>query len=55
MSCLEIKYSNDYHDRFIKIDGDKIYHCGASIKDLGKKVFAINKIQNFECLLEVMK
>lgn len=32
------------HDRFIIIDGTDIYHLGASIKDLGKKWFAITKL-----------
>ena len=44
---LKIKYSNIYHDRFIIIDND-LYHIGASLKDLGKKCFAINKIENID-------
>ena len=32
------------HDRFLLIDDD-VYHIGASIKDLGKKWFAIMKMQ----------
>ena len=35
-----------YHDRFIIIDRKIVYHCGASFKDLGKKCFAINEIEN---------
>lgn len=31
------------HDRFIIIDNSKIYHIGASLKDLGKKWFAFSK------------
>ena len=43
-----IKFINNdsYHDRFIIIDRKKVFHCGASFKDLGKKCFAINKIEN---------
>ena len=44
---LKIKYSNIYHDRFIIIDND-LYHIGASLKDLGKKCFAISKIENID-------
>ena len=44
---LKIKYSNIYHDRFIIIDND-LYHIGASLKDFGKKCFAINKIENID-------
>ena len=39
--------SNDsYHDRFIIIDRKIVFHSGASFKDLGKKCFAINNIEN---------
>ncbi|MDE5688519.1 MAG: ORF6N domain-containing protein, partial [Paramuribaculum sp.] len=31
------------HDRFLIIDED-VYHVGASLKDLGKKLFAISKM-----------
>jgi len=40
---LTIKTSNKYHDRFLLIDSES-YHLGASLKDLGKKVFAFSKI-----------
>jgi hypothetical protein len=32
------------HDRFLIIDGSKIYHLGASLKDLGKKWFAFSEL-----------
>jgi len=41
---LNIKISNKFHDRFLLIDNKEAYHIGASLKDLGKKVFAFNKI-----------
>ena len=43
-----IKFINkdSYHDRFIIIDRKIVFHCGASFKDLGKKCFAINEIEN---------
>ena len=40
---IEIKYVADIHDRFMIID-DTLYHIGASIKDLGKKLFAFSKM-----------
>ena len=43
---LKVVKSNKFHDRFIIIDNKELYHCGASIKDLGKKCFAINKIED---------
>ena len=33
------------HDRFLSIDGTDIYHIGASLKDLGKKMFAFSKLE----------
>jgi hypothetical protein len=41
---LTIKTSNKFHDRFLIIDNQEAYHMGASLKDLGKKVFGFNKI-----------
>jgi hypothetical protein len=41
---LTIKTSGKYHDRFLLIDDAEAYHIGASLKDLGKKVFAFSKI-----------
>lgn len=38
--------NNSYHDRFIIIDRKRIFHCGASFKDLGKKCFEIHEIEN---------
>ena len=38
---IEIKPFNKAHDRFLIID-DKVYHIGASLKDLGKKWFAFS-------------
>ncbi len=38
--------NDSYHDRFIIIDRKKVFHCGASFKDLGSKCFGINEIEN---------
>ena len=32
------------HDRFLIIDDAEVYHIGASLKDLGKKLFAFSKL-----------
>ena len=39
-----IKEYKKSHDRFLIIDNDKVYHIGASLKDLGKKWFAYSKL-----------
>ena len=36
--------SDRYHDRFLIID-DTVYHLGASLKDLGKKLFAFSRME----------
>ncbi len=47
---LEIRYTSVFHDRFIIIDKNKLYHIGASLKDLGLKVFGISKIEDLDYL-----
>ena len=37
---LILKHSTKVHDRFLIIDNATLYHIGASLKDLGKKCFA---------------
>jgi hypothetical protein len=32
------------HDRFLILDDQDVYHIGASLKDLGKKIFAFSKM-----------
>ena len=41
---ITIRENSRYHDRFLIID-DAVYHIGASLKDLGKKLFAFSKLE----------
>lgn len=41
---IEVRAADRIHDRFLIID-DTLYHIGASIKDLGKKLFAFSKLE----------
>ena len=41
---INVQENQSYHDRFLIID-DTVYHIGASLKDLGKKLFAFSKIE----------
>ena len=43
---LSVKTTTDFHDRFLIIDDKEGYFIGASIKDAGKKSFAITKIED---------
>ena len=38
--------NDSYHDRFIIIDRKRVFHSGASFKDLGKKCFWIHELEN---------
>ena len=42
---IEIHICKKSHDRFLIIDEMGVYHIGASIKDLGKKMFAFSKLE----------
>lgn len=42
---VEVKVFTKSHDRFLILDNEKIYHIGASLKDLAKKWFAFSKIE----------
>lgn len=52
---LKLARTNKFHDRFIAIDNKEMYHLGASIKDLGKKCFGINKIVDNELIKKIIE
>lgn len=41
---IAVATATNFHDRFLIID-DTVYHIGASLKDLGKKVFGFTKME----------
>ena len=51
---LKVGKTNKFHDRFIIIDNKEMYHLGASIKDLGKKCFGINRIEDMEIIEKII-
>ena len=40
---IVVVHTQNIHDRFLIVDDD-VYHIGASLKDLGKKLFAFSKM-----------
>ena len=44
-SPIEIKQFKNSHDRFLIIDKSRVFHFGASLKDLGKKWLAFSKFE----------
>lgn len=43
---LMVKHTTSFHDRFLILDGTDGYLIGASLKDAGKKSFAITKLED---------
>lgn len=43
---LEVKHTTSFHDRFLILDGTEGYLVGASLKDAGKKSFAVAKLED---------
>ena len=41
---IDIRTYRDSHDRFLIVDETDVYHIGASLKDLGQKMFAFSKL-----------
>lgn len=52
---LEVVQTDKFHDRFIVIDDRELYHVGASLKDLGKKCFAISKMEDLDYIEKISK
>lgn len=48
---INIKTYRNSHDRFLIVDDKEVYHIGASLKDLGKKMFAFSKLEIDSCLI----
>lgn len=42
---VNIRTYHNSHDRFLIVDDKEVYHIGASLKDLGKKMFAFSKLE----------
>ena len=51
---LKLEKTNKFHDRFIIVDNKEMYHLGATIKDLGKKCFGINKIEDIKIVEKII-
>ena len=45
---LDVRFSENFHDRFLILDDTEIYLIGASLKDLGRKCFAFTKLDASE-------
>jgi hypothetical protein len=54
-SPIKIKIYKNAHDRFLIIDEKYVYHIGASLKDLGKRLFGFSKMEiKSDKILEIL-
>lgn len=51
---IEFIRKDIFHDRYIILDREKLFYCGSSFKDLGKKCFAINLMEDKIILNELL-
>lgn len=51
---LDVRQTTAFHDRFLIIDEKEGYHLGASLKDAGKKCFALNHIEDEHLLSDLL-
>lgn len=52
---LDVKYTKAFHDRFLILDEKVAYHIGASLKDAGKKCFAVNLLQDEGVVQDILQ
>jgi hypothetical protein len=51
---LNLNYTSKMHDRFLIIDNKTVYHIGASLKDLSKKCFAFELMEDSAVLIQLI-
>ena len=47
-------HNESFYDRFIIIDRIRLYICGSSLKDFGKKCFGISELIDTEYILKIL-
>ena len=53
---LTVNHTTKMHDRFMIVDNTDLYHIGASLKDLGLRCFAFEKMNDAKILIpEILK
>ena len=54
-SNLTLIYNDTFHDRFIILDKNKMYHLGTSLNNAGTKTFSINQVEDTRWLELILK
>ena len=47
---LRVRHCSCFHDRFLILDSETVFHIGASLKDAGRKCFAVMRITDSEAI-----
>ena len=53
--ALEVRYTEAFHDRFLLIYEEIAYHIGASLKDAGKKCFAVSVLNDKGMIRDILQ
>lgn len=51
---IDVKINETFHDRFLILDNSICYHIGASLKDAGKKSFALGLLKDSKIVNELL-
>ena len=51
---IDIKIDESFHDRFLILDNTACYHIGASLKDAGKKSFALGLLEDPQMVQDIL-
>ena len=51
---LTVEHTSAFHDRYLILDRRKGYFVGASLKDAGKKSFAVSRIEDEATTIDIL-
>lgn len=52
---LKVRYTEAFHDRFLILDKTRSYHIGASLKDAGKRCFAVSRLEDVGMTKDILR
>lgn len=52
---LKVRYTEAFHDHFLILDKTRSYHIGASLKDAGKRCFAVSRLEDVGMTKDILR
>ena len=49
-----MEHTTAFHDRFLILDETEVYLVGASLKDAGKRAFAVTRIEDLSAVDDIL-